>query len=373
MQHYPLRELINKATTTLTNARVDSPRLSAEVLLAHSLGIDSNTLKLRLITEPERIVSPQEAEVFFQLCQERARGVPVAYLTGVKEFFGLEFAVTPATLIPRPDTELLVELALATARKIEQELWQGQKAQLGQQNVFPPATHTLGALCTHHQQFRFADLGTGTGCIAICLALNLKNWHGTALDISPKALEVAKANAKRHKVSTIDFLRASFQSLALPERSLHMLVSNPPYISSAHYQTLDHEVTGFEPQSALTPGTFEHSPRPTQKYLAIPSPLATSNQAQRESQAGYEPVIPTAQANHPYPAAKHESNGLEDFFTIIEQAERLLLPGGYLLCEMGFDQAEALSSHLQKRHWSNIVVHKDLADHNRVIQARWSE
>lgn len=363
MKHFPLRELINKATTLLTNASVDSPRLSAEVLMAHSLGIDGNSLKLRLITDPQSPVPHGQKTRFEELCRQRATGIPVAYLTGVKEFFGLDFAVTPDTLIPRPDTELLVELALETARAIEadanQAQGQGRMLEQAQEQtpmqgngacrLTPSATAAEKNISVSPlaPSFQFADLGTGTGCIAICLALHLTAWQGTALDISPQALAVAQANARRHQV-TLTFLQGSFQSLSLPERSLHLMVSNPPYVSSAHYETLDHEVKAFEPQSALTPGTFHQS-------IAVPSCQNATN----EESKNHEPM-------------RHQpSNGLEDFFTIIQQAERLLAPRGFLLCEMGFDQGQDLVDYLTKRQWQEVAIHKDLAGHDRVIQARW--
>lgn len=378
MRQPSLRELINKATTKLTAASVDSPRLSAEVLMAHSLGLDTNSLKLRLITEPEKPVSHAEAETFTQLCKQRATGIPVAYLTGVKEFFGLDFAVTPDTLIPRPDTELLVELALATAPAIVHDIAHGieqnppQELNAGQH---PPSSHTTSSPQTLPLQF--ADLGTGTGCIAICLALHLPNWQGTAIDISPQALKVARANAQRHQAPNLNFLEASFQSLPLPDNSLHLLVSNPPYISSSHYETLAHEVKDFEPQSALTPGTFgQSSPSPCSQRgeLATPplchrSPVPEEGHEPSES---HQPANNYRTAEYSNPSGRYESNGLEDFYTIIEQAERLLAPRGYLLCEMGFDQGDTLVSYLTQRGWQEIAVHKDLAGHDRVIKARWN-
>lgn len=383
MRQPSLRELINKATTKLSTASVDSPRLSAEVLMAHSLGLDTNSLKLRLITEPEKPVSRAEAETFTQLCKQRATGIPVAYLIGVKEFFGLDFAVTPDTLIPRPDTELLVEMALATALTIVhdiahsiehpplQEHNEGQRA---------PSPHTTSS--RQNQPFKFADLGTGTGCIAICLAHHLPNWQGTAIDISPQALKVAQGNAQRHQATKLDFLEASFQSLALPDSSLHLLVSNPPYISSSHYETLDHEVKDFEPQSALTPGTFaQPSSSPCSQRGELATPPLTHGLASAEEHRSSENDQTagndhTAERHKPAECLKssgrYESNGLEDFYTIIEQAERLLVPRGYLLCEMGFDQGETLASYLTQRGWQEIAVHKDLAGHDRVIKARWN-
>ena len=376
MRQPPLRELINKATTKLTAASVDSPRLSAEVLMAHSLGMDTNSLKIRLITEPEKPISHAEAETFSQLCKQRATGIPVAYLTGVKEFFGLDFAVTPDTLIPRPDTELLVELALATAPDIARGIAHTiepntPREDKEQQNAPSPHTTSLP------RPLHFADLGTGTGCIAICLALHLPNWQGTAIDISPQALEVARANAQRHQTTNLNFLEASFQSLPLPANSLHMLVSNPPYISSSHYETLNHEVKNFEPQSALTPGIFGQSLSVpyTQRGELATLPLPHTGPASAEdhrSATNHQPAESSTLARHLKPSEKYESNGLEDFYTIIEQAERLLVARGYLLCEMGFDQGDALVNYLTNRGWQDIAVHRDLAGHDRVIKARWT-
>lgn len=349
-----LRDGIQQATIRLTKAGVDSPRLSAEVLLSHCLGMDSNTFRKTLIMEPNTPINPSHHQRFTILCDQRAKGTPVAYLTGTKEFYGLDFIVTPATLIPRPDTELLVECGLQAARILE-DSFALPASPCGTLPIPPQTSLPPPSLQASAQPFFFADFGTGSGCIAICLALNLPHWHGVALDISPDALTVARANAEAHRVTNLNCLEASFYTPPLTSQSLHMIVSNPPYISTSHYAELDHEVRDYEPRSALIPKTFKRT---------------ASGTPDLSTQAISPPACPPASQ---YPVEeKSTSNGLEDFFAIIEQAEILLKPQGILLMEMGFDQADSLRGYLMRRRWSDITVHKDLAGHNRVIQACWT-
>lgn len=440
-----LRSLIVNATTHLANAAIDSPRLSAEVLMAHCLAMDTNTLRKTLIIDPQYVPSPEQRDCFAQLCHLRATGTPVAYLTGTKEFFGLDFMVTPATLIPRPDTELLVELTIAAAQILEDEAQNkcpppytgrtpdhpgeivpdfvaarnpsGESAGTGTRNCLPCAMGKASArpLTPHenaspeavalpsflsprprplepHGQaqrpFTFADLGTGSGCIAISLALHLPHWQGIAVDISPEALEVAQNNALRHHTNPLHFLQSSFCDLAFTPRSLHIIVSNPPYISTDHYTTLSNEVRGFEPQSALVPGTYPSTrhavsctspktsnPSSVPPALASPFPGEPASSTAHHGNEGpgllhktHEGPIPSPYSLHPISSL---SSGLEDFETIIAQAELFLVPNGFLLMEMGFDQGRTLFAHLTERGWEDVSVHKDLAGHDRVIKARW--
>ena len=186
--------------------------LEAELLLAHVLA----TPRTRLKSHPEAAVDPAAAASFLALLERRAAGEPLAYLTGRREFWSLDLAVTPAVLIPRPETELLVERALA----------------LG------PA----GAA-------RAADLGTGSGAIALALARERPGWHLVATDVSAPALAVARANAAALGATGIEFLAGSWFGPLAGER-FDLLVSNPPYVAAD-----DPALRGlaFEPPLALTP------------------------------------------------------------------------------------------------------------------------
>jgi release factor glutamine methyltransferase len=191
-----------------------TPRLDAEVLLAHLLGWS----RARLLAESDLAVSPDIAARFEALLQRRENLEPVAYLLGTKEFFGLEFAVDARVLVPRPETELLVERALALA--------QGRPGPL-----------------------QIADVGTGSGAIAVALAHHLPTATIYALDISPAALDVAATNVARHQLEARVHLRQGDLLAALPAGTrLDLLVSNPPYATPA---TVDANVPRHEPHLAL--------------------------------------------------------------------------------------------------------------------------
>ncbi len=205
-----------QATNLLAQKGVDAPRLSAELLLGHVLGVS----RLELIVYPERMIPPKSMEQLTALLHRRAKHEPMAYLTGIREFYGRSFTVTPDTLIPRPETEHLVDLALE---------------------------------CTANKPLVFADFGTGSGSIAITLCLERPLWHGIALDRSIKALAVAKNNA--HDLGVADrlfFVQADFCQAAL--QSCDLIVSNPPYIPQGEWAELQMGVRDFEPSLALTPG-----------------------------------------------------------------------------------------------------------------------
>lgn len=192
----------------------------AALLICHVLGID----KVTLVAHSEEEVPPEAEKKLEALVKRRLAGEPVAYLTGRREFYGRDFLVDSSTLIPRPETEHLVEAALEFFRDGE--------------------------------TIRFLDLGTGSGCIAVTLAAERPLWKGTAVDISSGALAVAKRNAEANGVSgALEFLQADFTlPLPLASGSFDLVVSNPPYISEEEYAGLDPGVRNFEPRSALVPG-----------------------------------------------------------------------------------------------------------------------
>ena len=211
-----------KIQATRRLAHTDAPALTAQLLLCHVLDID----RVALIAHSEEPV-PSEAEVRLEaLLSRREQGEPLAYILGVREFYGRDFAVNPYTLIPRPETEHLIETALEFFDK------RGMA----------------------EKPLRFIDLGTGSGCIAITLAAERPVWQGTALDISLGALETARRNAEANDAA-LAFLQADFtQPLPFESASFDLVVSNPPYISEEEYAELDAGVRDFEPRSALVPG-----------------------------------------------------------------------------------------------------------------------
>lgn len=262
-----------------------TPQLDGELLLAHIL----NKPRSYFFTWPEALLTKEQLSAFRQLLEQRQQGVPVAYLTGQREFWSLQLKVTEATLIPRPDTELLVELAL------------GMDDLPGQKTA---------------ANIKVADLGTGTGAIALALARERPNWEVTAIDKSPEALAVARENANTHRIPNVRFLEGSWCS-PLAEDSMDILVSNPPYIPSDDPHLKEGDVR-FEPTTALVSGT----------------------------------------------------DGLDDIRTITQQAVKSLKPGGWLLLEHGYDQGHGVQSILTMAGFRQVRTETDLAGHDRVTLAR---
>ncbi len=202
--------------------RATQPRLAAEVLLAHVLGVS----RAYLLAHPERILTDPEWEAFAQLVARSAHGEPLFYLIGEREFYGMPFKVTPAVLIPRPETEHLVDAALEWARSRAYR-------------TYAPLT--------------FADIGTGSGCIAVALAVYLPNSRGYATDLSPEALAVARENALRHGVAhRLTFLHGDLCA-PLPG-PVDLLVANLPYVARSEWEDLDPAIREYEPMLALDGG-----------------------------------------------------------------------------------------------------------------------
>jgi release factor glutamine methyltransferase len=232
-----VRALLKQGIEQLRAAQVPSYTLAAELLLIHVVGRD----RTWLYTHPEETISPEAASSYFALLQRRARGEPTQHLTGKQEFWGLEFEVTPDVLIPRPETEHLIEVALD--RLAVRELHAGRAPQLKGENV------TL------------VDVGTGSGCIAIALAKELPAATVFATDISKPALGVAHRNALRLGFDNrIHFLESNllerFSSLATHHSPplFDLIISNPPYVSRRESEVLPIEVREHEPHAALFGG-----------------------------------------------------------------------------------------------------------------------
>ncbi len=285
MQKRPtVRNILAKSEGYLAERGVDSPRLSAQMLVAHVLGLE----RLGLFLDLDRPMTEGQLARCRELVARRGRGEPAAYLVGEKEFYGLPFRVTPDVLIPRPETELVIDLA---------------------RGVF-----------TVDDRRRFADLGTGSGCLAVALAVRFPGWTGVAVDASPAALAVARENAARHGVAErIEFVAGDFSILCGRGERFGCLVSNPPYVSRAEHAALSPEVACYEPVSALVP----------------------------------------------HPAGE---TGGECFPVLARVARECLSPGGVLLMEMGCTQAGAAKEAFAE--FPHIAVHKDLAGLDRVLEAR---
>ena len=216
-----VREALLWARGALGIASDPAPHMTAELILAHVLGWD----RVRVLSSPAEQISPADWLVFQDTVQRRARGVPLQYITGQQEFYGLDFRVTPAVLIPRPETEQLVEQAVALAR----------------------SEHTAGS--------RFVDVGTGSGCIAVAFAREVGSATGCATDVSAAALTVARRNAVRHAVDDRVALVCCDLLEAFPAAPVFdMVLCNLPYVSLQDRMRLDRTVVDHEPHEALFGG-----------------------------------------------------------------------------------------------------------------------
>jgi release factor glutamine methyltransferase len=297
-----VRSALKKGITQLRNASVASPALAAELLLLHVMERERSWL----YAHPEDNLSAEQLELYLSLIARRASGEPTQHLTGEQEFWGLTFEVTPNVLIPRPETEHLIEVSLD--RLALKQLRAGRR-----QN-----TTGIGIW--------IADVGTGSGCIAVALAKELAHAEIFATDISSDALAVARRNAEKHGVAErIHFVETSLLD-ALPRSAIpthhasphfDLIVSNPPYISRRDAPTLMREVRDHEPGLALYGG-----------------------------EEGYELYAP-----------------------LIAQSAKLMNAGGILVLEIGFDSLPAVQPLLGAPAWTNFGVTNDLAGIPRVVAA----
>jgi release factor glutamine methyltransferase len=293
-----VRGALRTGISQLREKQVASYTLAAELLLLHVLGRD----RAWLYAHPEEPINSQELDKFLSLISRRANGEPTQHLTGKQEFWSLEFEVTADVLIPRPETEHVIEVALD--RLALRELRAGR----------PQKTNGKG--------FLIADIGTGSGCLAIALAKELPGATIYATDISPAALVVAHRNAVRHGVEKrIRFLESD---LSLPlaadganRSAFDLVVSNPPYIPRRDANTLAREVRDHEPGVALFGG----------------------------------------------------EEGYELYAGLIALARRYLKPGGMFVAELGHDSLPAVQPLLDAGQWTNVGVSNDLAGIPRVIAA----
>jgi len=255
--------------------------LEAKVLLLRAVRLSEE----RYLAAPSRPCPPQAAAYFRRLLERRLEGVPLAHLTGTKEFWSIPIEVTPSVLVPRPETEGLVEKVLELSTREAETI---------------------------------VDVGTGSGCIAIALAKELPRAEIHAVDISERALRVARRNAARHKARRIEFHRSDLLSAFRGTgRKFDFIVSNPPYIARGEWDGLPADVRDFEPRRALLAG----------------------------------------------------ESGLELIERLVRRAGTFLRPGGYLIFEIGEEQRDRVLG-LFGRRWTEIETAWDLAGKPRVITAR---
>jgi release factor glutamine methyltransferase len=304
-QTFTLRDALKVGIARMREAGVPSHTLAAELLLMHATGRD----RAWLYAHPEESVEPAIAERYLEWIARRSAGVPTQYLTGKQEFWGLELEVTPDVLIPRPETEHVIEVAL-------------DRLGVRQARSACP-TNANGS------ELLIADVGTGSGCIAIALAKELPAALIHATDISSAALAVARRNAARHKVcDRIQFhqcdLLGSFlrPSPVTSHQSplFDLVVSNPPYVGRNEKPALQREVREHEPELALYAG----------------------------------------------------EGGNDIYEPLIRQAGERLKPGGILVLELGYNSLPAVRPLLENAAWRNVGVTNDLAGIPRVVAAEKS-
>jgi release factor glutamine methyltransferase len=298
-----VRAALKEGMARLRAAHVPSHTLATELLLMRALGRD----RTWLYTHSEFVLDAAATEKYLGLIARRAAGEPTQYLTGKQEFWGLEFEVTPAVLIPRPETEHVMEVALA---------------RLGPRGF---KIHLDSGL--PREKLRIADVGTGSGCLAVALAYELPHAEIFATDISAPALEVARRNAARHNVgdrihflqtNLLDGLADDVASSGKKSRDFDLIVSNPPYVGREESVQLQREVRDYEPHAALFGG-------------------------------------PT---------------GVELYARLIDEAGSVLRSGGILVLELGYNSAEHVRAILaEQKCWTNVTFTKDLAGIPRVAAA----
>lgn len=283
--HVSVLEVIQSSTAFLTKKGIESPRLQVELLLAHAL----NLPRLQLYLNFERALSGAELGIMRGFLKRRAAHEPLQHIIGSTSFCGLDLLVRPSVLIPRPETELLAERA-----------WQFLN---GLSIVARPAA---------------LDMGTGSGCVAIALAVKCPAAEIEAVDISAAALEVARENAERHQVlERIHFREANAFSDLPAGVQFDLIVSNPPYIPSSEVDNLQPEVRDYDPRLALNGG----------------------------------------------------DEGLDFYHVLASKAAPFLKPGGRMMLEFGDDQGERICDLLREHNWIVQALDRDYTDRDRILVA----
>lgn len=283
-QQWTILSLLEWASGYLARRGFDESRLHVELMLAHVLGLR----RLDLYLQFDRPLTPEERAKFRALFERRLKHEPLQYVLGQTEFMGLTFAVDSSVLVPRPETEVLVEQALEILKGFTER---------------PPEV---------------LDIGTGSGNIAVAIGAMAPDSMVVSIDTSTDALKVAAGNVARHNLTNVTLVEADVFGDFLPGRSFDLLVSNPPYVSGEEFRSLEPEVREFEPAGALT----------------------------------------------------DNAGGLSVIARIAEISPRRLRPGGILLMELGFGQAEQVRELMLASGLSDVEFIPDFARIPRVVRAR---
>lgn len=318
VDEWTVGRIIDWTTQHLKKHGSETPRLDAEILLAHARGCT----RIQLYVDYTAPLTEAERGAMRTLVHRRAKAEPVAYLVGRREFFGLDFRVTPAVLIPRPETETLVLELITVARKRGGQTAPAKtapaKAELGDAAL--PADGSSAAASAEPSPLRILDLCTGSGCIAVASAANLPAARITAVDLSAEALDVARQNAQAHHVADrIRFLCGDLFAPLGADESFDFIASNPPYVPDSEMDTLPDDVRLHEPHLALRAG----------------------------------------------------QRGLDVIERLIAGASDHLAPGGLLLIEVSPEQSPEVVARLEAEgNLDAVRVSKDTAGQPRVVLAR---
>jgi release factor glutamine methyltransferase len=287
---WTVRELMKSAMEHLQRKGFDDARLNVELLLAHALDLQ----RIQLYLHFDKPLTPEELQQFRSLYERRLKREPLQYIIGSTSFMGLHFAVDARVLIPRPETETLIEQVMLVCQQY-----------------------------SDNAPIHILEVGTGSGNIAVSIAKYVKHAHITTIDISKEALFVAEENARIHSVeSQIQFLRVDVfdRTEELFRKQFDILVSNPPYVPRDEWEQLQTEVRDFEPSTAVTDGR----------------------------------------------------DGFKFFHRIIEIIPDILKPGGCILLEVGFQQAEKVARELKVSGIDQIQITNDLQGIPRVVSGIWT-
>lgn len=278
-----LKQALSSAIERLEAADVGSPRMNAEVLLMFVLGVN----RAYLYAHSELELTAEDEARYDAVLAQRATGMPSQYITGHQEFWGLDFVVSPAVLIPRPETEHLVETVLELARGIARP--------------------------------KLVDVGTGSGCVALALAHELKGAEVYAVDVSAEALEMARVNAARLGLDgRMHFAQSNVLEALTGVHDFDFVVSNPPYVGFGEADKVQKSVRDFEPRVAVFAG----------------------------------------------------KQGLDVIGPLVEQAHRALKSGGWLAIEIGYSMRDAVVNLLSPTMWEDVRAVPDLQGIPRVVAAR---